>query len=63
MGHQLRVMSVGMGTPAVIGFDMTAAFALAKGLGISRAAVAQLLPIVEAAAIPAMNSRMRSEDG
>jgi len=63
MGHQLRIMAGGLGTPMIIGFDMTSAFALAGGLGISPAAVATFLPLIEAAAVPAMNARNKPPDG
>ena len=44
---------------AILGFDMTAAFALAAALGINPIAVAELLPDIETAAIAAMNQRMK----
>jgi hypothetical protein len=47
----------------VIGWDMTAALALARALGIPAAAVAELLPEIEAAMARQRNARPdRAED-
>lgn len=43
---------VGFSRP--VGFDMTAAFALASGLGISPHLIAEFLPEIESAALSAM---------
>ena len=56
MGHQVRAIP-----GAVLGFDFVAAFALAEALGINRAAVAHLLPEIEAVAIQRINERMRQD--
>lgn len=58
MGHQLRTQTSAFGQTAVIGFDMSAALALARAGGIPVAAVAALLPIIESAAVTAMNGRL-----
>ena len=54
LGGQLRVVET-----TIIGFDMTAAFALAGALGVCPIAVAELLPDIEAAAVAARNQRMK----
>lgn len=56
LGHQLRALP-----GAIVGVDILAAFALADALAIDRLAVAELLPEIEAVAIPAMNESMRQE--
>lgn len=45
----------GMGGAAATGYDMTAALALGAALGVPAAAVAEFLPLIEAAAIAALN--------
>ena len=54
LGGQLR-----MDQGTVVGFDMTAAFALAGALGVCPIAVAELLPNIETAAVAARNQRIR----
>lgn len=54
LGGQLRTHDMG-----ILGFDLTAAFALAGALGICPIAVAEMLPAIETAAVAAMNQRMR----
>lgn len=56
LGGQLRVVA-GPGGAAVLGWDMTAALALARALGVPEAAVAELLPEIEAAMSAAMNAQ------
>jgi hypothetical protein len=46
---------------AVLGLDLGAALALARALAIDLAAVADLLPRVEAGMIHALNERLRSD--
>lgn len=53
LGGQIRAIP-----GAVLGWDMTAALALAAALGIPARAVAELLPVVEAEMIRKMNERM-----
>lgn len=48
----------GGGAPAVIGWDMSAAFALATALGIPALAVAELLPEIEAVMVRRMNEQI-----
>ena len=50
---QVRVASMG----GVIGFDLTAALAMARALGVPQAAVAELLPTVEAAMVVRLNEK------
>ena len=54
IGGQLRTMG-----DRVIGLDFGAAFAMADAMGVPRAAVGQLLPGVEAAAVTALNRQIR----
>lgn len=53
---QLRVAGLG----AVIGFDMGAALAMAHALGVPAAAVAELLPAVEAAMVQKLAEQIAS---
>ncbi len=53
LGGQLRVAPAG----GVIGWDMGAALALARALGIDPAAVGHLLPPIEAVMVRKMNER------
>ncbi|PQO22057.1 hypothetical protein C2I36_15025 [Rhodobacteraceae bacterium WD3A24] len=52
---QLRVVP-----GAVVGFDMAAALAAADALGIDRVAVVELLPVIEAQMVTAVNKQMQS---
>lgn len=52
MGGQVRAMP-----GAVIGFDMTAALAMAAASGVDAAAVVEFLPVIEAAMVRRMNER------
>lgn len=56
IGGQLRVI----GENRVIGFDMTAAFALAEGLGVPRVAVATFLPAIEQVVVRRFNESVNS---
>jgi hypothetical protein len=58
LGGQVRAIP-----GAVIGFDMTAALALARAAGVPAMAVAELLPSVEAAMVRRMNDREAGGDG
>ena len=42
----------------VLGWDMTAALAMAEALGIERRAAAEFLPVLEAVMAEALNARM-----
>ena len=55
LGGQLRVSG-----SAVIGWDMGAALKLGAALGISRIAVAELLPPIEAVMVRKINEEMRA---
>lgn len=55
MGHQVRAVP-----GAVLGFDMGAALALGRALGVE-IAVAEWFPQIEAVAIPKMNERSSDE--
>lgn len=50
MGGQIRAIP---GT--VLGWDMTAAMAMASAMGIPRRAVVELLPVIEAAMLRTLN--------
>lgn len=56
IGGQLRIAGI-----SVIGFDMTAALAMARALNIDARAVAELLPGIEAAMV--RQWQISSEDG
>lgn len=51
LGGQWRYASVPMGGLISTGFDMSAALAMARAIGIDERAVAELLPAVEAGAL------------
>lgn len=53
MTGQMRVV-VGMGGGGVIGWDMTAALALAEAMGVHRSIAADLLPALEAVMVRSM---------
>ncbi len=55
---QLRLAPSGA---AVIGFDLTAAIALATTLGYDARSVAELLPAAEAGLITALNERLATQ--
>lgn len=46
---------------AVIGWDMTAALAMADALGVERRAAAELLPVIEEAMARKLNERIKAE--
>ncbi|MBU9699352.1 hypothetical protein GU927_016015 [Rhodobacteraceae bacterium HSP-20] len=50
MGGQIRAIP-----GAVLGWDMTAALAMASALGISPRAVVELLPVIEAVMVRRLN--------
>ncbi|WP_075223162.1 DUF7697 family protein [Acuticoccus yangtzensis] len=58
MGGQVRAVPGG-----VVGWDMTAALAMADALGFSPLAAVEMLPALEAAAITAINKQIGSEHG
>ena len=58
MGGQVRVVPGG-----VVGWDMTAALAMADALGISTLTAAEILPALEAAAVTAINKQIGSQNG
>jgi len=49
-GGQLRTIP-----GRVVGYDMTAVFMMADGLGVPREAVAEFFPVIEMAAVRAIN--------
>ena len=53
LGGQLRVLP-----GAVIGWDLSAALALGDALGVSPAATAELLPVIEAVMVAKLNEQM-----
>ena len=58
MGGQVRAVPGG-----VVGWDMTAALAMAAALGVSTLATAEMLPALEAAAVTAINKQIGSDSG
>ena len=48
---------------AVIGWDMTAAMALAHALGVKPMVAAELLPEIEAVMVRRINEKSGAEDG
>ncbi|MBE2276493.1 MAG: hypothetical protein IAE87_09365 [Rhodobacteraceae bacterium] len=44
----------------VVGWDMTAALALAEALGLNRLIAAELLPLIEPYAVRGINSQVRA---
>lgn len=46
---------------AVVGFDLTAALAAADAIGLDRAAVVELLPVIEARMVAAVNKQIASD--
>ena len=48
---------------AVIGWDMSAALALGDALGIPPLVMAELLPVIEAVMISALNEQMEHQHG
>lgn len=59
---QLRLAG-GMGATVVIGWDMTAALAMAQALGIDPLIVAECLPAIEAVMVRKLNEQMAAERG
>jgi len=45
----------------VLGWDMTAALAMARALGVDTRAAAELLPVIEAVMARALNEQMDGE--
>ena len=58
LGGQMRVTPSG----GIIGWDLTAALALARALGVPGVAVAELLPAIEAVMAAKLNERIASGD-
>ncbi len=52
LGGQVRAMP-----GAVIGFDMTAALAMARAAGVDEALASEMLPAIEAAMVRQMNGK------
>ena len=59
IGGQIRVAPSG----AILGWDMGAALALARALGVDPAPVAELLPAIEAVMVGKLFERMEQEHG
>ena len=62
LGGQIRVAS-GLGSNAVLGWDMAAVLALGAALGVPALAIAELLPAIEGVMVRKINEEMRGEDG
>ena len=60
LGGQLRLVT-GQHGAIVIGWDMTAALAMARALGIPPLAVAELLPPIEAVMVRKLNEQLSSD--
>ncbi len=58
LGSQMRVAG-----KAVIGWDMSAALALAHALGLNPMVAAELLPELEAVMVRRINEKIGAEDG
>lgn len=58
---QLRI-AAGMGGGAVIGWDMTAALAMAQALGVDPLIAVECLPEIEAVMVRKLNEQMASGD-
>lgn len=58
LGGQMRVAG-----KAVIGWDMSAALALAQALGLNPMVAAELLPELEAVMVRRINEKIGAEDG
>ncbi len=54
MGGQLRVAPAG----AILGWDLSAALALAAALAVDLLIAAELLPVIEAAAVRGLNQTL-----
>ena len=59
LGGQLRVTAAG----TIVGWDFSAALAMASALGINSAPVAEILPAIEAVMVRAMNEQREMSDG
>ena len=59
VGGQLRVAPSG----GIIGWDMSAALAIARALGVPGVAVAELLPPIEAVMVAKLNERLEQDHG
>jgi len=59
LGGQMRVAPSG----GIIGWDLSAALALAAALGISTLAVAEFLPAIEAVMVKKLFEQMEQDNG
>ena len=59
LGGQLRI-ATGMGGGTVLGWDMTAALALAQALGLDPLIAAECLPEIEAVMVRKLNEASRN---
>ena len=59
LGGQLRVAPSG----GIIGWDMSAALAIARALGVPGVAVAELLSPIEAVMVAKLNERLEQDHG
>ena len=62
LGGQVRLVAGGQGG-AVTGWDMSAAFQLGAALGVSPAAIGELLPAIEAVMVRKMNEQIGDDHG
>jgi hypothetical protein len=59
LGGQMRITAAG----TIVGWDFTAALAIAGALGIDLAPVAEILPLIEAVMVRALNEQREMNDG
>jgi len=59
LGGQMRITAAG----TVVGWDFSAALAMARALGIDPAPVAEILPAIEAVMVRALNEQREMNDG
>ncbi len=59
LGGQMRITAAGM----IVGWDFSAALAMASALGINPAPVAEILPAIEAVMVRALNEQREMSDG
>jgi len=59
LSGQMRVTPSG----GIIGWDMTAALALARALGVPGVAIGELLPAIEAVMVTRINERLEQDHG
>ncbi len=59
LGGQMRITAAG----TIVGWDFTAALAMASALGIDPAPVVEILPAIEAVMVRTLNEQREMNDG